>query len=108
MRTTPTPSTARRLPRMRPPPGVLLVIESSFVRVFHGPPRCAEHPVAAATRPGTGPAIHRPRRAARDEDCRPAVAPLDGPRPAPPPAAPAGAARPQGEQSVAAPLGHPR
>src|SRR6478752_9043579 len=105
MRTTPASSAARRLPRMRLSPDALLVIEYSFVcvRVFHGPPRYAGHPAAAATRPGTGPAIHRPRRAARGEDCRPAAAPLGEPRPAPPPAAPAGAARPPGEQLAAAP-----
>src|SRR6476646_6676366 len=103
MRTTPLPSAARRLPKMRPPPDGLLVIWCSFVRVCPEPLRCAGHPAAAATKLGTAPAIHRPRQAARDEDCKSAAAPPGGPRPAPPPAARAGAATPLGEQSAAAP-----
>src|SRR5258708_7772442 len=94
MRTTPLPSADRRLPRRRVPPRALLVIWCSFVHVSPGPPRCAGHPAAAPTRPGTGPAIHRPRQAARGENCRPAAAPPGGPRQAPPPPAPAGAALP--------------
>src|SRR5690348_13712964 len=112
MRTTPIPSADRRLPRMRLPPGALLVIEYSFacvrVRVFPGPPQCAGHPAAAPTRPDIGPAIHRPRRVARGEDCRLAVEPPGGPRPAPLPVALAGAARRPGEQSAVAPPTHPQ
>ncbi len=72
MRTTPVPSADRRLPRMRVPARSLLVIWCSLVRVSPGLSRCAGHPAAAPTRPGTGSAIRRPQRAARGEDCRPA------------------------------------
>ncbi len=109
MRTTPLPSADPRLPRMRPLP--LMHCSSSacsFVRVSPAPPRCAGHPAAAPTRPDTGPAIHRSRRAARGEDCRPAAAPPGGPRRAPPPAARADAAIPLDERSAAAPPTHPR
>src|SRR5487761_140278 len=108
MRTTPLPSADRRLPRMRPPPRGLLVIWYSFVRVFLGPPRCAGHPAAAPTRPGTGLAIHRARRAARGEDRRPAAATPGEPRQGPPRAAPGDAAIRPGEQSAVAPPAHPR
>jgi hypothetical protein len=57
---------------------------------------------------GNGSASHRPRRAARGEDCRPAAAPAGVPRPGPPPAAPAGAVIPPGGQSAAGPPAHPR
>src|SRR5216683_8183107 len=102
MRTTPLPSADRRLPRMRVPARSLLVIWFSFVRVFRVPPRFAGHPAAAPTSPDSGPATHRPRRAARVEDCRPAAAPPGGLRQAPPPAAPGGGAIPLGEQWAAA------
>ena len=64
------------------PPRALPVIWSSFVRAFPGLPRCAGHPAAAPTGRGTGPAIHRPRRAARGGDCRSAAAPPGELRPA--------------------------
>src|SRR5712691_8846998 len=49
---------------MRVPGRALPVIWCSFARVSPGLSRCAGHPAAAATGPGTGPAIHRSRRAA--------------------------------------------
>src|SRR6266481_5364661 len=103
MRTTPAPSADLRLPRMAIPGRAFLVIWCSFVRVSPGPLRCAGPAAAAPTRPGTGLAIHRPRRAARGEDRRPAAAPPGEPRPAPPPEAPGDAGIRRGEQLAAAP-----
>jgi hypothetical protein len=87
---------------------MLLVMVCSFVRVFLGRPRYARRPTAAPTEPGTGPAMLRPRPAARGAGRRPAAAPPGAPRQAPPPAAPEDVARPPGERSAAAPPAHRR
>src|SRR5438067_10676033 len=108
MRTTPFPSAEPRLPRMRRPPCVVLVIRCSFVRVCHGLPRCAGHRAAAPTMTGTDRASHRSRPAPRDEGRRPVAAPPGEPRRAPPRAARVDAATPLGGRSGGAQPGRRR
>src|SRR5690348_17349868 len=93
---------------MRVPGLALLVMSRSFVRVFLAPPRYAGHPIAAPTETGSGQATDPLLRAVRGEDCRPAAAPLGGPRPAPLLSTLAGGARRPDERSAAAPPAHPR
>ena len=104
----PLPSAARSVPSVRTLPGVLVVIGCSFAHACRVLSRCAGHPAAVPLRQVSTQPVVDLGRAAAGGASRPAVALLGEPRPGPPPAAPAGAARRPAGQSAGALPAHPR